>query len=361
MNRELIDEPNRQFLLQNAELPLRRILTKESYDFSKLMENQEFSLWFNKLLERSNKKELGDIHGSHDYRMENILGKCCILGMSKKDKPFADAIQFILDFLEEEIQKPVSEELSFMKLYHFRDYEKVLACFLPMLGFYDQNAVHYITRQRIDILYEFTRQKCYDIYVDGSKLKGVKKEWQPYVINPELYADGNIRLPDSHDLVLFAGMYPYLSREDQDKIETIVSWLFDKKYDKIYRRYGYFYAPGGSYDVKAIIFKLNLLDFDTLSFDKGDTVSLLYQVYLLSFFRKARESRWFHQALGYLEQYRQKNGHYKFPTLLITEATDHFVIFGGHMNVGQDKKAKTYHEVISTYWLEMILSHCDIN
>ena len=61
----------------------------------------------------------------------------------------------------------------------------------------------------------------YDIYIDGSILKSVKKDWQPYIINPDLYADGNISLPDMHDLLLFAGMYPYLSEEDRNKVETI--------------------------------------------------------------------------------------------------------------------------------------------
>jgi hypothetical protein len=118
-----------------------------------------------------------------------------------------------------------------------------------------------VTRQRLDVLYEFTKQKTYDIYVDGSKLKGVKKVWQPYIINPDLYADGHIALPDMHDLLLFAGMYSHLGVAEQNKIESIVEWLFGDGYSNILHRYGYFYAPGGSYNAKAIIFKLHLLDF----------------------------------------------------------------------------------------------------
>ena len=76
------------------------------------------------------------------------------------------------------------QELSFGKIYHYRDCEKVLCCFLPLLGFFDDDAVKHIVGQRLELLYNFTKIKCYDIYVDGAQLKGVKKEWQPFVINP---------------------------------------------------------------------------------------------------------------------------------------------------------------------------------
>ncbi|MDE6600045.1 MAG: hypothetical protein K2K34_08225, partial [Oscillospiraceae bacterium] len=238
---------NRQWLLETADVPIQANLTSNFADSQRLLQNKEVSEWFSRLEERSAADNIGDIHGSHDYRMENILGKCRILGLSKNNEQFAEKMKFITRFLNRHIQTAPPEELSFGKLYHFRDCEKVLSCFLPLLGFHDDPAVQHIVRKRIDILYDFTRQKRYDIYVDGSKLKGVKKEWQPYIIDPELYSDGHIALPDMHDFLLFAGMYPFLSDGDKNKVEAIAGWLFDKDYEKIIRRYGYFYVPGGSY------------------------------------------------------------------------------------------------------------------
>lgn len=188
--------------------------------------------------------------------MENILGKCWILGLKKQIDPFAENITFILNHLNHHIQLNPAKELTFDKLYHYRDYEKVLCCFLPFLGFYDDPAVAYIVKQRIDILYAFTHQKRYNIYINGSRLKGVKKEWQPYIIDPDLYADGHIALPDIHDLLLFAGMHPILSNPDREKVECIAVWFFGEGYHNIFGRYGYFYTPGGSYSTKAVISKL---------------------------------------------------------------------------------------------------------
>lgn len=39
---------------------------------------------------------------------------------------------------------------------------------------------------------------------------------------------------------------------------------------------------------------------------------------------------------------------------MITEKPDSYVIMGGHMNVGENKRNKLYKEIISTYWIERI-------
>jgi hypothetical protein len=272
---------------------------------------------------------------------------------------FDESIGFILEYLNRHIQAPPTDELGFGKLYHYRDCEKVLACFLPLLGYYDNPAVKCVTRQRLDVLYRFTTQQTYDIYVDGSKLKSVKKEWQPYIINPDLYADGHIALPDMHDLLLFAGMYSHLAVAEQNKIESIVEWLFGDGYSNILRRYGYFYAPGGSYNAKAIIFKLHLLDFKRMDFDKGDLASLLFYEFVLSHFAVAQKSEWFTDAFNYLKQYRSETGRYVFPSHMLIEKPDSFVTFGGHMNVGENKKNKQYREILSTYWMERIYENIE--
>ena len=345
---------NKTWLIDNSDVAIRHILNGVVENSEKLLENSEISAWFLRLTERSQNNNIGDIHGSHDYRMENILGKCWILGLSKSIPVFADKMGFILNYLNCHIQRAPTDNLTFGKIYHYRDREKVLSCFLPLLGYYDDTAVLHIVRKRIDILYTFTRNKRYDIYIDGSMLKGVKKDWQPYIINPELYSDGHIALPDMHDFILFAGMLPFLAVEERDKVEVITEWLFSEDYKHIIRRYGYFYLTGGTYNTKAVIFKLNLLDFSDMTFDNGDLRPLVFTVFILSHFKTARESEWFSLALSYLNHYKNESGRYVFPAHLVTEKPDSYVIFGGHMNVGENKKSRSYNEIISTYWMERI-------
>lgn len=348
---------NKTWLMEVADNPIKHSLGMKYDDFNLLLENEEVLSWFSRLEERAKNHQIGDVHGSHDYRMENILGKCFILGLSKKDDPFAKCMSFITDFLEQQVQQKPCDELNYAKLYHYRDYQKVLCCYLPFFGYHEEPVVQYIVKQRIELIYNFTKEKCYDIYDTESRYPGVKKEWRPYIIRPSLYADGNIVLPDIHDLILFAGMYPYLSNTEKDKVESITEWFFGAGYQNIIRRYGYFYVPDDRYNAKAIIFKPYLVDLehmDVNSIDKGDFTSLVFHVFVLSHFRTARESLWFQLAMDYLETFRCENGHYLFPTYLITEKQDCYVIKGGHMNVGENKKKKLYREIVSTYWMEKI-------
>lgn len=113
------------WLLDTAEAPIHHNLTRSAEDAISLLKNIEVSAWLTRLTERAKANEIGAIHGSHDYRMENILGKCWALGLHKEISAFADKMSFIVDYLNRHIQTPSTEELNFGKLYHFRDCEVV--------------------------------------------------------------------------------------------------------------------------------------------------------------------------------------------------------------------------------------------
>lgn len=118
---------NQSWLLDNADTPIRYTLQKSQNLIAPLLQNSEVQYWLSRLAERAKSKTIGDIHGSHDYRMENILGKCAILGLSKEVPEFDKCTGFILDFLIGQTQKSADDMLSFGKLYSYRDCEKVLA------------------------------------------------------------------------------------------------------------------------------------------------------------------------------------------------------------------------------------------
>jgi len=333
-----------KWLMENAGAPIKYILSTDKKYIPDVLENFEVKYWLAKLKNRADSKDLSSIHGSHDYRYENILGKCATLGLSKDIPEFDENIKFVLDFLHGHIEnKDVEQEpLSFGKIYAYRDYETIMACFLPMLGYHDDLAVKYITEKRINIAYDFTHQKRYDIYIDSANLKGVKREWKSHIINPELYADGNIALPSAHDYILFAGMYKYLGKDFQEKIENIVEWLYCEEYSRLPPRYGYFYAEGGSYNAKAVLMTLSLMNY------------AVYLLYILSHFKTSQKSDWFSMAMAYLDGFKTPDGTYNFPSDMLTEKPDNYVINGGYMNVGENKRSKKYREILSTYWMYRI-------
>lgn len=70
------DYMNRRWLLENADVPIRYILTKDANYLDTLLENHEVQYWLSHLKKRSDENNVHAIHGSHDFRMENVLGKC---------------------------------------------------------------------------------------------------------------------------------------------------------------------------------------------------------------------------------------------------------------------------------------------
>jgi len=152
-------------------------------------------------------------------------------------------------------------------------------------------------------------------------------------------------------------MYNQLDADMKNRVETIVEWIFDSKYMDISRRYGYFYVPGGSYNVKSIIYKMHLPNFKDMMFDESDLSGLILTCFILSHFATARNSEWFQLAIKYLKNYKTLNNRYIFPRHMITEKPDNYVIGGGHMNIGENKKSKLYAEIVSTYWMYRIQSN----
>ena len=276
---------NLEWLLNHANTPIKYILTQNPSLVEDLPNNAEVQVWLARLQQRAQEKNLNDIHGSHDYRMENILGKCWVLGLNKEVPQLNDCMLYILQFSNAHLQRDTLAESGYGKLYATRDYETVLCCFLPFLGYQNHPAVQAITAKRIRILYNFAKQKRYDIYVDASNLKGIKSEWRQHVINPDLYADGNITLPTVHDFILFAGMYQVLDALAKQQVEAIMQWVLDERYAHPHTRYGYFYVPDGAYAAKAIVFKMQLVNPQEADVDTGDLRSLLFICFVLSHFQ----------------------------------------------------------------------------
>lgn len=357
---------NMEYLLENADAPIRYILTKDSSLIPDVLANNEVSHWLNRMKEWAEQyawcgiggNKYGDVHGSDDRRYINIIGKCFILGMNNDIPSFDHTMQIYLNALNKQIKKTFDGDPAFWKMYEYRDYETFIAAYYPLMGYHGEGSVHYIAEKRINYVYEFARQKRYDIHLKEANYLGVKKEWVPYIVDPSLYRDGNIMLAQLEDYILYAGMYDHVGEDERQKIETIVEWIFDDKYADIPWGYYYYCPTDPKYKAKQINNKLVLANLIENPQNKGNHFGLLFICFILSHFKASRKSKWFTDAINYLEQYKTKEGRYKFPTSLITDKPDMHA-WAGHLNVGENKKTKNYHEIISTFWMERILANLD--
>jgi hypothetical protein len=148
---------NIEWLLKTAGCPIRyNLLRLEAGNQNKelgreLTEFGEVKYWLKYLHEYNKTKNISKIHGSHDYRFENIMGKLFQLGLNIEIDTFKKLTSFYLDFLHRHVERDVDEKLSFSKIYSNYDYELILASFLALTGYHNDRAVKKITQKRLNL------------------------------------------------------------------------------------------------------------------------------------------------------------------------------------------------------------------
>lgn len=353
---------NIEWLKEVADYPIRcnlKYMQNEKVSLlyeERLLEHPQIQYWLNQLKEATS-RPVSKIHGSHDYRYENIMGKLFQLGIRSNMETFNQYMVVYLDFLNDHIKRERCKDIYFGEIYANYDYELIIATFLSMIGYKDEYAVKVVTQKRIKILYEFAKEKNYNIYTDGQKYKGVKKEWQSTLIDPKYYLDSNIAIPTIHDYFLFSTVYRDSDDDTKEKIDVIVSWLFNDKCNDIKRRYGYFYFPNDSRKAKAVCWKLVIPEISQVITENRCPPELVQTVFLLSHFKASKKSSWFINLVNYLESFKNSEGRYKFKKSMLVEQTDGFYVFGKHMGVGENRNDSRWVEIESTYWMEKILQN----
>lgn len=326
-----------------------------SYYEEKLLDNPQVRYWIDQL-KQAVSKPIAKIHGSHDYRYENIMGKLYTLGVRRGMKNFDTYMDVYLNFLNEHVKREKCQDVYVNEIYANYDYELIIATFLAMMGYQNEPCVRYVIGKRIDLLYDFSKEKNYEIYVDGQEYSGVKKEWQSRLINPKYYQDSNVGVPTIHDYYLFSEIYKTSDMVTKSKIDVIVDWLFDERCNELDRRYGYFYLPNDKSKAKAVCWKLTIPDISKVISSKKCPPELIQTIFLLSHFNASYKSHWFNNLIEYLETFKTLEGRYIFDKSMLVEQTDGFFIFGKHMGVGEDRKDSKWVEIESTYWMERIAS-----
>jgi hypothetical protein len=335
---------NIDWLLEHADLPIRyNLLRLTNYSRTaevedSLLEHPDVQYWMQYPRKCQEEQSVGQIHGGDDFRYEQYMTRLTNLGMHSGIKPFHACMSVYLEYLHRQIDRPREERLSFGKIYSYHDQEQIIATYLAQADYTDDPAVQHVVDKRIRLLHKFTRQKRYDIYVDGSKYPGVPKQWQPYLIDPGLYHDGQIRLPTVHDFILLSAAYRTLHPSLQANVDTIVDWIFAEQYGRLHYRYGYFYAPGGSYSTKAVCRELSLP-----SLSNGAPKGLLQVLLILSHFPSAARQQWYQNALSYLEVFKNEHRRYTFPRPFLP-------------GMGENNRKRLSAEIESTYWMERIHS-----
>ncbi len=289
------------------------------------------------------------VHNAADTCFENAMHKLISYGIKEYDeRRIRDVNLFILDYINTSYN-------------NFFDTVNVtiLASWLAYMG-YKENIVIDILKRRVDAVYSFVKNKDYNIYTDTKGFPVIPKARAMHpLVKPELYEYNVWKLPTIHDFFAFALLTKLINDEPiQQKIDVILDYIFDERYQRLYSGYGLmldmkrrYYSMGWSMHLYRY--------FDNSSTDDN---ALVWQMALMSNFKRARETTWFKTNLEYLEGF-EKDGLYEFPASYLREEKNKYYVLGYHMGLGEAKKNKMRLKLESTAWMLRIYhsSRCCYN
>lgn len=298
----------------------------------------------NKLLAcLENRKEY---HGATSYAVENSLNMLVDMGVvyntgfSEFDK--------VLEGIADEVKTLYLPENDVFRIF----YQIIIVPFLYRAGLRQAWITDFI-KNRINLIHEFTKQQNYDIYDDLLLHKSIPAAYAGRsVIKPELYKNGDIQFPLEYDIYGFAAILDDLDADMKNKVDEIISYIMDERFQVIQDGYGILYKGNNSYvsmgwDPKPA----NLLE--------GRKVNpLLRKLELLSHFKSAVQSQWFKQAIDIVDQYLDDSGTYNLPKEYLTEK-DSVWIMGSHMSLGESRRSKKAYVVEGTFHMLKILKQTE--
>jgi hypothetical protein len=261
------------------------------------------------------------LHGSATFDLENLLGRLSMLGYRAGRRHLDAQVEVFLEALA--LRATVGA-------YWHPMHTMLMGGMLALAGYTHEPAVRAGLRSRLETLYAFVRQGRFDIYVDAIRFRNVPANLTRVpLIDPALYADGELVLPTIYDLYGL-GSYP-VDRLDQTtltKIEAVVSYVLDPRYQALRNGFGLiltrqnrFYLAGSS---------AHLAGYAEERPDR-QPARMLRHLLMMSCFQAARWHPWFILGMAHLESFRTEEGHYLFPRPYLTQNLSGYWVHGAYM------------------------------
>lgn len=277
--------------------------------------------------------DFNGIHGATNFHLENSLPRILDCGIKAGESLLDDIMIPILQRIKRRIF-PVDHV--------FHIFPEIIMCpFLIRAGYIDNDLQQFLEK-RIENIYDFVRHKNYDIYDERTNYKGIPKAFKnKKVIKPELYRGGRFSLPLIYDLYAFSLADEFLDEINKMKINTIIEYIIDERYNKLDTSYGILLNGNRSYLVMGWDCKLPEI--------KGAITSeILNFLEWLSFSNIFRESNWCKEAFELFFKYKTDRNTFIFTKESLNEKNGVW-IKGSHMSLGENRRKKNAMEIESTF------------
>jgi len=269
------------------------------------------------------------IHGSNDTNAENPLAKLLEYGLNRDVPVLNERIHALL-----ENQWATWDGL-------------ILYPFLIRAGYAEHPRVAEYLTKRIELLYQTAQAGDFDFYLSPAEASSVPKAWRGKPIYRDSFgSEAGYPLPTCYDF--YALTYcPPVSYIDNitKKIETIITFIFDSRFQTTVGGYGWDRTNNRCYAAGRVFLAC---------------IEPARLVLFLEFgarFATARQSESFQQGLATLKRYRTAQGTYRFPPDLMAEKNGYYLYGGAHMGLGENRRSPQAMELESTFRMLHIQKH----
>jgi hypothetical protein len=340
---------NVNWLIQNASPPIRyRVYTELLTDTTErekellkkdLLSDNLVQLWLCNLRPNFDKNVL---HSGKSEAFENAMGKLYEFGLRKGEKVLDKKTEPFRVWLAKQIRLP--NEGYFPVLYRI-----IVASFLSMTGYSNDDAVKTMILKRLETIYPFAKEEnLNDVYIPQDSFPSFPKNLRGYpLINPNLYPDDDMKLPWIYDIYAF--MHSSFIMEDaelRNKVETIIAFILKPQYQKLHQHYGVIYKKPNRYYVMG--WSVHLRYFES-SISAEDFGYFLLMLKLMSCSKTARKHQWFTRSSSFLNRFKTENGLVIFPRNFLPEKKSGYWIAGKRMGLEVNRKFERAIKCESTF------------
>lgn len=300
------------------------------------------------------------LHGGKPNCFENTMGKLTQLGCRAGMPPLDEKIAPFLEWLADTPANDDSQAEFVTRAYS----QPIVAAFLMRAGYGEEQPVAAIAQRRLNTLYEFCRQGRYDIYVDmdtGSpNYPAIPDSYRRHrLVDPDLYPNGDMCLPDLYDLHLLAALPRSLrTPETENKLEAIIDYIMQTDYQHLPEGYGIVLLDKNRYWVMG--WSVHLPGYfgfpDHISDPDPAMRRLVRMLVLMAHFPAAHRYLWYRQAIAHLARNRPQHGVFNFPAGCLSDIGIGYWIRGSYMGLEENRRRSGVRELESTFWMRKIAS-----
>ncbi|MFW9954076.1 MAG: hypothetical protein ACFFD3_05950 [Candidatus Thorarchaeota archaeon] len=287
--------------------------------------------------------ELNSLHSGNPNSFENVMGKLVLLGLRAGLQPFDNKTLpfrvWLADFDEDSSEFPFTV---------FR--QSIVASFLSYAGYGTTRPVAEFLKSRLESLYSFACKPDFEsIYVGKSEFRGIPKSYDKHrLVNPVLYQEQKFVLPWIHDIRGISCCDDIMKTPHlREKAESVIEFILKDEYQSLPWSYGIAQYAGRYY---VIGWAVHLPGYRSMP-EKREFAEMLLTLEMVARFKRARKSRWFLDALDYLEHFRTQKGTYLFPRAWLPEKKVGYWVGGLYMGLEKNRREAQSIELESTFWV----------